>query len=134
MKEARSPCLTCEHREEDKNCGRCINCERRIAYAEEEHMISGDSKTTTVEISGNNQLIDLNNLLFAEMGRLSNEALKDDALREEIERAKSMSNVATQIINNASLALKGQIAINDGRIRRAPKMLGLVSGVEGDDE
>ena len=81
-----------------------------------------------------NQLIDLNDHLFAEMERLSDENLAGDKLREEIERAKSVSSVAAQIINNAGLALKGQIAINDGLINRAPKMLGIVSGVEDEED
>lgn len=72
-----------------------------------------------------NKLIDLNNHLFCEMERLSNEDLKGDDLAQEINRAKAVSNVATQIIGGASLALKGQIAINDGLIKQAPKMLGL---------
>ena len=80
-----------------------------------------------------NKLIDLNDHLFAEMERLSDEDLKGDELNEEIGRAKSVSNVAAQIINNANLALKAQMAINDGLINRAPKMLGVVSGVEGDE-
>ena len=80
-----------------------------------------------------NKLIDLNNHLFAEIERLSDEDLKGDALTEEVGRAKSVSNIAAQIINNANLALKAQVAINDGLINRAPKMLGVVSGVEGDE-
>lgn len=72
-----------------------------------------------------NKLIDLNNHLFAEIERLSDEDLKGDKLAQEINRAKAVSNVATQIINTGSLALKGQIAINDGIIKRAPKMLGI---------
>ena len=80
-----------------------------------------------------NKLIDLNNHLFAEMERLSDEDLKGDELQEEICRAKSVSNVAAQIINNANLALKAQIAINDGLTKRAPQMLGVESGVEDDE-
>jgi len=80
-----------------------------------------------------NKLIDLNNHLFAEMERLSDEDLKGDELQEEICRAKSVSNVAAQIINNASLALRAQIAINDGLIERAPQMLGILPGVGDDD-
>jgi len=72
-----------------------------------------------------NQLIDLNDHLFCEIERLSDESLKGDKLKEEIDRAKSVSNVAAQIINNANLALKAQMAINDGLINRAPKMLGV---------
>jgi len=80
-----------------------------------------------------NKLIDLNNHLFAQMERLSDEDLKGDELNEEIGRAKSVSNVAAQIINNANLALKAQMAINDGLIKRSPEMLGVVSGVEEDE-
>jgi len=80
-----------------------------------------------------NKLIDLNNHLFAEVERLSDEDLKGEALQEEICRAKSVSNVAAQIINNASLALKAQIAINDGLIDSAPQMLGIGSGVKDDE-
>jgi len=81
-----------------------------------------------------NKLIDLNDHLFAEIERLSDEDLKGEALKEEVGRAKSVSNIAAQIINNASLALKAQVAINDGLINRAPQMLGVVSGVEALDE
>ena len=80
-----------------------------------------------------NKLIDLNDHLFCELERLSDEDLKGEELQEEIGRAKSVSNVAAQIINNANLALKAQMAINDGLIKRAPQMLGVVNGVEGDD-
>jgi len=93
-----------------------------------------EERTVKKERSDNNQLIDLNDRLFDEMRRLSNEGLKGDKLREEIDRAKSVSNVAAQIINNANLALKAQIALNDGLIKRAPKMLGIVSSVVGTDE
>lgn len=133
MKEARSPCYDCEHGDEDKNCERCIECERRIEYARGEGMIPKE-KGGKLVMEQNNQLIDLNNHLFAEMRRLSDEGLKGDEFREEIERAKSVSKVAAQIINNANLALKAQTALNDGLIKRAPKMLGIVSGVEGTDE
>lgn len=78
-----------------------------------------------------NQLIDLNNELFAQIKRLGDVQLKGDKLNEEVGRAKSVSNVAAQIINNANLALKAQIAINDGLINSAPKMIGVVSSDKG---
>lgn len=53
-----------------------------------------------------NKLSDLNNHLFAELERLSDEELKGEALEQEIERAKSISGISSQIINNASLTLK----------------------------
>lgn len=77
-----------------------------------------------------NKLIDLNNHLFAEIERLSDEDLKGDELTQEIMRAKAVSNVATQIISNGRLALKAAEAINDGIIKRAPKMLGIEENEE----
>jgi hypothetical protein len=52
-----------------------------------------------------NTLADLNNYLFAQLERLSNENLKGDKLIEEINRAKAINEVATRIINNGSLVL-----------------------------
>ena len=72
-----------------------------------------------------NKLIDLNNHLFAEMERLSDEDLKGDALAEEIQRAKALGGVAVRIISTGQLALSASKAINDGIIRRAPKLLGM---------
>jgi hypothetical protein len=55
-----------------------------------------------------NQLIDLNNHLFAQMERLSDEDLSLEGLKTEIERSKAITCISRQIIDNASLALDGQ--------------------------
>ncbi|MCY9802672.1 hypothetical protein OTK51_04420 [Vibrio scophthalmi] len=55
-----------------------------------------------------NQLIDLNNHLFAQMERLSDENLSDENLQREIERTKAVALVSKQIVDNASLALSAQ--------------------------
>ena len=52
-----------------------------------------------------NKLLDLNNHLFAQLERLGDEDLKGDALTEEISRAKSITNIAQQIVNNGNLVL-----------------------------
>lgn len=52
-----------------------------------------------------NKLTDLNNHLFAQLERLGDEDLKGDALTEEISRAKSITNIAQQIVNNGNLVL-----------------------------
>lgn len=56
----------------------------------------------------NNKLIDLNNHLFAEIERLGDEELKGEELDKEIERAKAVTVVASQIIANGALALKAE--------------------------
>lgn len=55
-----------------------------------------------------NKLTDLNNHLFAEMERLSDEDLTGDKLDEEIRRAAAICGVATQIIANGNLALNAE--------------------------
>lgn len=55
-----------------------------------------------------NTLGDLNNHLFAQIERLSDEDLSGDKLSEEIERAKSITSVASQIIANGNLVLKAK--------------------------
>ena len=71
-----------------------------------------------------NTLGDLNNHLFAQMERLSNEELKGEDLREEIERAKAITDIAGQVISNAGLLLKAKIAYEENdRSSPKPKML-----------
>jgi len=75
-----------------------------------------------------NTLGDLNNHLFAQMERLSDEDLKGDDLKEEIGRAKAINDVASRIIANASIVLQAKKATNDfleeyGIEGKLPKML-----------
>ncbi len=57
-----------------------------------------------------NQLIDLNNHLFAQIERLSDESLKKDALKAEIERSKAVAGISKEIVANARLSLDAEIA------------------------
>lgn len=52
-----------------------------------------------------NKLSDLNNHLFAQLERLGDEEVKGDNLTEEINRAKAITNIAQQIVNNGNLVL-----------------------------
>lgn len=58
-----------------------------------------------------NKLSDLNNHLFAQLERLSDEDLKGDALAEEIHRSWAVTRVAEQIIRNANVVLQANIAV-----------------------
>lgn len=72
-----------------------------------------------------NKLIDLNDHMFAQMERLSDESLKGDDLTEEIQRSKAIPSVASQIINNVRLAVDAQKAIHEFLIKKPTRMLGL---------
>ncbi|MCU5595061.1 hypothetical protein [Bacillus mobilis] len=72
-----------------------------------------------------NTLGDLNNHLFAQLERLGDEELVGEELEEEINRAKAVTDVATQIIANGSLVLKAKVAYDDrlNADNNTPKML-----------
>lgn len=70
-----------------------------------------------------NKLIDLNNHLFAQIERLSDEDTKGDALKEEIDRSRAVAEVARHIIDNARLALDAEKEIGKGNVRFAPAMI-----------
>ncbi len=78
-----------------------------------------------------NKLIDLNNHLFAMVEKLSDDDLKGEELAHEINRSKAISGCATQIINNAKLALDAHKSINDGLIKTAPEMIGMKEPEDG---
>lgn len=72
-----------------------------------------------------NTLGDLNNHLFAQLERLSDEELNGEKLAEEIERAKSVTQVASKIIENGSLVLEAKKLVDDRMNANTtlPKML-----------
>ncbi|MNM10448.1 hypothetical protein D3C81_205760 [compost metagenome] len=72
-----------------------------------------------------NTLGDLNNHLFAQLERLSDEDLNGEKLADEINRAKAVTSVASQIIANGSLVLEAK-KLADDRMNAdttIPKML-----------
>jgi hypothetical protein len=74
-----------------------------------------------------NKLTDLNNHLFAQLERLSDEDLEGDKLREEIERSKSVATIAQNIIANGKLLLDAHITIAERMLNKdsLPRMLGI---------
>lgn len=53
-----------------------------------------------------NKLSDLNNHLFAQLERLSEEGLSEERIEQEAKRAEAIVSVADQITKNAELQLK----------------------------
>ncbi|MGE9985620.1 hypothetical protein [Desulfovibrio sp. SGI.169] len=81
-----------------------------------------------------NKIINLNDHLFAELERLGDENLKGDALKEEIERSRSIGHIADRIINSGDLMLRARIAA-DNTVRGdklLPSILGADYGPDSD--
>lgn len=53
-----------------------------------------------------NKLTDLNNHLFAQLERLSEEGLTAEQITQEVERAEAIVSISDQIVRNADLQLK----------------------------
>ena len=73
-----------------------------------------------------NKMTDLNDHLFAQLERLSDEELSAEALEAEIKRAKAVSGIAQQVIANADLGLRAA-EFEDRKLDadlRLPPMLG----------
>lgn len=74
-----------------------------------------------------NKLTDLNNHLFAQLERLNDENMKPEEMEKEIQRAKAITGVASQIIANGNLVLRAHEAqaeyFGDRKTSTIPKML-----------
>lgn len=74
-----------------------------------------------------NKLQDLNDHLFTQLERLNDEDLKGDELTEELTRAKGISDIARNIIDNAKVVLNAHIAVRDGLNKGIPQLIGSVA-------
>lgn len=81
-----------------------------------------------------NKLIDLNNHLFAQIERLSDEDLTPEELERERQRTEAIVRVSEQIIANASLAVKAAelVAEYGGKFETMLPMLENKEGVMDD--
>lgn len=64
-----------------------------------------------------NKQIDLDNILFAQLERLDDDKLKGEKLNEEVQRAKAMQGIASQIINSRKLQLDAVRLVVNGDVR-----------------
>lgn len=78
-----------------------------------------------------NRLTDLNDLLFAQLERLTDESLSGEALAQEISRTTSVVQVADRIVDTAALQLQGAKLIAEhggGMLKALPATMALSSG------
>jgi hypothetical protein len=81
-----------------------------------------------------NKLTDLNDHLFAQLERLSDEDISDENLTKEIQRTDAISKVAMQIIDTANVAIDAAKLVADAGGNYA-NMLPAVNGkTEVDNE
>jgi hypothetical protein len=78
---------------------------------------------------GKNKLTDLNDALFKQLDKLSDDTIKGEDLKEAIERAHCVGTMARSIIDNATLAFNAQKALND-TVRKLPDMIGIMEDVK----
>ena len=78
-----------------------------------------------------NRLTDLNDILFAQLERLTDESLTSEALAQEISRTTSVVQVADRIVNTAAIQLQGAklIAEHGGSLKALPSTMALSSSV-----
>ncbi len=63
-----------------------------------------------------NKLSDLNDHLFSQIERLGYETLKGEDLQQELDRARGITVISQQIIQNADLVLKAEKMKREGLI------------------
>lgn len=72
-----------------------------------------------------NKLSDLNNHLFAQLERLSDEDLTIEQIDKEVKRGKAINDVAKTIVDNAKLVLEAAKLKGDHIIDVVPDVMGI---------
>ena len=72
-----------------------------------------------------NNLNSLNNKLFEQLDRLTNNNLSGDRLQEELERTDAIVDISRTIISNADLMIKAMVAKDEklGSYAKLPALL-----------
>jgi hypothetical protein len=65
-----------------------------------------------------NKLSDLNNHLFAQMEKLSEEGLSGEDLKTEIDRAKAMADIAGHIVGAAKVTVDALKLVSNGNLQK----------------
>jgi hypothetical protein len=84
-----------------------------------------------------NKLVDLNNHLFAQLERLSDEDLSAEQIETEAKRGAAIVAIADNIIRNADLTFKAASFVATHGDRYRPALSGLIGGpvtVEPEDK
>jgi hypothetical protein len=76
-----------------------------------------------------NKLADLNDHLFAQLERLSEEGLTAEKIEQEAQRGASMVAIADQIIRNADLTFKAATFVANHGDRFRPALSSLIGPV-----
>ena len=81
-----------------------------------------------------NKLLDLNNHLFAQLERLSDEDISADDLAKEVSRTDAVVKIATQIIDTANVAIDAAklVAADGGNFHNMIPMIGGKNEIEAD--
>lgn len=69
-----------------------------------------------------NKLSDLNDHLFAQLERLSDESLTTEQITQEVQRTDAIVDVSEQIVRNADLQLKAVKLLADHGDRFRPQL------------
>lgn len=80
-----------------------------------------------------NRITDLNDHLFAQLERLSEEGLQGEKLEAEVQRTEALVKIADKIVDNARLGIQAAtlVANHGDRFRKDLPMLSAPKEIEG---